>query len=71
MRFNSPERPLSDFYPDDPKIMLERKFMDDLVQDRKPHSFCHEEFWHPMDTFQKSRFLNEPRAQDQAPWRVW
>ena len=60
-----------DYLPDDPKMMLERKPMDDLVRDRQLHSYRHEGFWQPMDTYQETQFLNELWTSNKAPWKVW
>lgn len=60
-----------DYLPGDPNVMLERKPMDDLVRDRQLHSYRHEGFWQPMDTYQEAQFLNEIWAAGKAPWKVW
>lgn len=60
-----------DYLPNDPKMMLERKPMDDLVNDKQLNSFRHEGFWQPMDTYQETQFLNDLWATGKAPWKVW
>jgi glucose-1-phosphate cytidylyltransferase len=60
-----------DYLPNDPKMMLERKPMEDLVRDRQLNSYRHEGFWQPMDTYQETQFLNELWASGRAPWKVW
>jgi glucose-1-phosphate cytidylyltransferase len=59
------------YLPDDPNMMLERKPMDDLVRDNNLHSFRHEGFWQPMDTYQESMYLNKLWADRAAPWKIW
>jgi glucose-1-phosphate cytidylyltransferase len=60
-----------DYLPDDPQIMLEQEPMNDLVRDRQLHSYRHEGFWQPMDTYQEAQFLNKLWANGNAPWKVW
>lgn len=65
------EHRMFDYLPDDPKMMLERKPMDDLVRDKQLNSYRHEGFWQPMDTYQEAQFLNELWTMGKAPWKVW
>jgi glucose-1-phosphate cytidylyltransferase len=60
-----------DYLPADPEMMLERKPMNDLVKDGELHSYRHEGFWQPMDTYQEAQFLNGLWADGKAPWKVW
>jgi glucose-1-phosphate cytidylyltransferase len=60
-----------DYLPDDPKVMLEREPIDRLVRDGQLHSFRHEGFWQPMDTFQENQYLNRLLAEGNAPWVLW
>jgi glucose-1-phosphate cytidylyltransferase len=60
-----------DYLTDDPKVMLEREPMERLVRDQQLHSFKHEGFWQPMDTYQEAQFLNELWTSGKAPWKVW
>lgn len=60
-----------DYLPDDPGMMLERDPMNRLVADGQLHSFRHEGFWQPMDTYQECQYLNRLWAEGTAPWRVW
>jgi len=62
---------LFDYLPNDPNMMLERQPMDDLVRDSQLHSYRHEGFWQPMDTYQESQYLNQLWAEGKAPWKVW
>ena len=60
-----------DYLPDDPQMMLERQPMTDLARDHQLHSFSHEGFWQPMDTYQEVQFLNDLWNQSKAPWKIW
>jgi glucose-1-phosphate cytidylyltransferase len=62
---------LFDYLPDDPKVMFEREPISQLVRDGQLHSFKHEGFWQPMDTFQEAQYLNRLWEAGQAPWKVW
>jgi len=65
----SPE--LFEYLPDDPGVMLEREPMDGLLRDGRLHSFRHEGFWQPMDTYQEMQYLDGLWAAGKAPWKVW
>lgn len=60
-----------DYLPDDPGVMLERQPMDALLRDGQLHSFRHEGWWQPMDTYQEMQYLDRLWAEDKAPWKVW
>ena len=64
-------RKLFDYLPDDPKMMLEQEPMQRLTADRQLHSFTHDGFWQPMDTFQEFTLLNNLWDSGKAPWKVW
>jgi len=59
------------YLPSDPNMMLEAKPMADLVRDRQLHSYRHEGFWQPMDTYQEAMHLNRLWSENKAPWKVW
>ena len=59
------------YLPDDPKVMFEREPIAGLVRDRQLHSFRHEGFWQPMDTYQETQYLNQLWTSGKAPWKVW
>ena len=65
------EHRMFDYLPDDPAVMLEREPMARLVADGQLHSFRHEGFWQPMDTYQETQYLNQLWVSGRAPWRVW
>jgi len=60
-----------EYLPDDPGIMLEREPMSRLVADKQLHSFKHEGFWQPMDTYQECQYLNRLWDEGRAPWKIW
>ena len=62
---------LFDYLPNDPTVMLEREPMLKLVTDRQLHSFRHEGWWQPMDTYQENQHLNRLWAENKALWKVW
>jgi glucose-1-phosphate cytidylyltransferase len=59
------------YLTDDPAIMLEREPIAKLVADGQLHSYRHEGFWQPMDTYQEYLLLNRLWAEGKAPWRIW
>lgn len=62
---------LFDYLTDDPTVMLERQPMDGLVRDAQLHSFRHEGWWQPMDTYQEMQYLDSLWAKQIAPWKLW
>jgi len=59
---------LFDYLPDNPDMMLEDEPMKRLVADGELAVYCHEGFWHPMDTYAEFRYLNKVWSQGTAPW---
>ena len=51
--------------------MFEREPISKLVRDGQLHSFKHEGFWQPMDTYQETQYLNRLWEEGQAAWKVW
>ncbi|MGE3308325.1 MAG: glucose-1-phosphate cytidylyltransferase [Limisphaerales bacterium] len=60
-----------DYLPDDPTCAFEREPIRRLVDDGQLHSFRHEGWWQPMDTYQESQHLNQLWESGTAPWKVW
>ena len=56
---------------DDDSTAWEGAPMARLARDKQMAAFCHDGFWHPMDTLRDKRFLNELWASGRAPWRIW
>jgi glucose-1-phosphate cytidylyltransferase len=59
------------YVTEDPTIMFEREPIAKIVADGQMHSYRHEGFWQPMDTYQESQYLNRLWAENKAPWKVW
>jgi len=62
---------LFEYLPDDPAVAFERGPITNLIQDGQLHSFRHEGFWQPMDTYQEMQYLNQLWETNAAPWKVW
>ena len=60
-----------DYLPDDPTVMFENQPLQKLASDGQLHSYRHEGFWQPMDTYQESQYLNKLWQDNKAPWKVW
>ena len=60
-----------DYLTDDPGVMFEREPIARLVKDGEMHSYRHEGFWQPMDTYQEMQYLNQLWQDGKAPWKVW
>ncbi len=57
--------------PDDPAVMFEREPISSMVRQGQLHSYRHEGFWQPMDTYQEMQYLNKLWHEGKAPWKVW
>jgi len=60
-----------DYLTDDPTIMFEREPIAKIVTDGQLHSYRHQGFWQPMDTYQETQYLNHLWAENKAPWKIW
>lgn len=56
---------------DDDSTAWEGAPMEGLARQRQMAAYCHDGFWHPMDTLRDKRFLNELWMSGKAPWRIW
>jgi glucose-1-phosphate cytidylyltransferase len=59
------------YLTDNPAIMFEREPIANLVRDGQLHSYRHEGFWQPMDTYQETQYLNRVWLEGKAPWKIW
>jgi len=59
------------YLPDDASVMFEREPIAKLVERGQLHSYRHEGFWQPMDTYQEMNYLNRLWSEGKAPWKVW
>jgi glucose-1-phosphate cytidylyltransferase len=62
---------LFDYLPDDQNVMLEREPLMRLAADKQLHSYHHEGFWQPMDTYQEMQYLDRLWKENKAPWKIW
>jgi glucose-1-phosphate cytidylyltransferase len=65
------ENRIFNYIHNDSTMMLERQPMNDLVRDGELHSYRHDGFWQPMDTYQEAMHLNKLWSEGKAPWKVW
>jgi glucose-1-phosphate cytidylyltransferase len=65
------EHRIFDYLPDDAGVMLEQQPIMDLAKDKQLHSYRHEGFWQPMDTYQEAQYLNKLWNEKKAPWKSW
>ncbi len=56
---------------DDDSTAWEGAPMARLAREGQMAAYCHDGFWHPMDTLRDKRFLNELWTSGKAPWRIW
>jgi len=59
------------YLTDDPAIMFEREPIAKIVAAEQLHSYRHEGFWQPMDTYQESQYLNRLWSEGKPPWKTW
>jgi len=45
--------------------------MERLVAEGQLKAFCHEGFWHPMDTLRERNVLESLWNTGKAPWKNW
>jgi glucose-1-phosphate cytidylyltransferase len=57
--------------PTTPPVAFERGPIGNLVADGQLHSYKHEGWWQPMDTYQEMTYLNGLWSEGKAPWKVW
>jgi glucose-1-phosphate cytidylyltransferase len=53
------------------QTVWEREPLETLAQEGQLTAYCHDGFWHAMDTLRDRRYLEELWASGRAPWRVW
>jgi len=58
-------------YLPEENVAFEREPIARLVADGQLHSFKHEGWWQPMDTYQETQHLNRLWAEGKAPWKRW
>jgi len=58
-------------YIDGDGTVWEREPLERLTAEGQLMAYCHEGFWHPMDTLRERNVLEGLWASGQAPWKVW
>lgn len=59
-----------DYLPE-ANVAFEREPIARLVADGQLHSYKHEGWWQPMDTWQEMQYLNRLWGEGRAPWKRW
>ncbi|HMO66613.1 MAG TPA: sugar phosphate nucleotidyltransferase, partial [Verrucomicrobiota bacterium] len=59
-----------EFIPEE-NVAFEREPITRLVAAGELHSFQHEGWWQPMDTWQEMQYLNQLWHEGRAPWKRW
>ena len=57
-------------YIENDNIVWEHAPLEMLAKNDQLRSFCHESFWHPMDTLRDRNLLDELWNTGKAPWKV-
>jgi glucose-1-phosphate cytidylyltransferase len=50
---------------------FEAEPLESLARDQQLAAYCHQGFWHAMDTLRDKNYLDELWQSGLAPWRVW
>ena len=58
-------------YIDGDDTIWERGPMERLVAEGQLMAYCHEGFWHPMDTLRERNVLEQLWNSGKAPWKNW
>jgi len=58
-------------YISDDSTIFEKEPLEKLSKDGQLMAFCHEDFWHPMDTLRDKLKLDSMWKNNKAPWKVW
>lgn len=60
-----------DYLKDGERTILEREPLEMLASDKELNAFCHEGFWHSMDTLKDKNELTIMWTNGSAPWALW
>lgn len=55
----------------DPSLVFEQAPLTQLARDQQLMAWCHDGFWHPMDSSRDYKLLNDLWASGKAPWNSW
>ena len=64
-------RPIFDRLQNDTSLVFEQTPLTQLAHDEQLMAYCHDGFWHPMDSSRDYKLLNDLWAQGNAPWNSW
>jgi glucose-1-phosphate cytidylyltransferase len=64
-------RSMFDRLHDDPGLIFEREPLVNLARDGELMAYCHDGFWHPMDSSRDYKYLNDLWSERKAPWNSW
>jgi glucose-1-phosphate cytidylyltransferase len=64
-------RKIFDYVSEDEECILERKPMEELVNQGQLCVYRHEGFWQCMDTFRDFEYLNSLWRDGEASWKIW
>jgi glucose-1-phosphate cytidylyltransferase len=58
-------------YLQDDQTIWEQEPLMRLASEGNLKAYCHDGFWHPMDTLRDKTYLEELWSSGKAPWKVW
>ena len=58
-------------YVDHDGISWEREPLERLSREGQLNAYCHEGFWHAVDTLRDKEVLNSLWSSGKSPWKVW
>lgn len=58
-------------YLQDDQTIWEQEPLMRLASEGNLKAYCHDGFWHPMDTLRDKTYLEELWFSGKAPWKVW
>jgi len=65
------EPSILNYLQDGDPVILERKPLETLAQEKKLSAFKHNGFWYPMDTLRDKKHLEDLWKSNNAPWKKW
>jgi glucose-1-phosphate cytidylyltransferase len=58
-------------YLKDDRTVWEHEPLMKLASEGNLKAYCHDGFWHPMDTLRDKTYLEDLWSSGKAPWKVW
>jgi len=65
------KKEIFDYLDSDESCVLEGQPFEKLAKEGKMSMYCHEGFWHAMDTYKDFLDLNRMWDEGKRPWKVW